>query len=379
MIILKQPSFAPDRAERPGRQPSPAVSRRDGRPPPPRWPGAPRRDGPARVRGGGNGARRRRRTDFGAEGNLWSPAAPDAAFDLSPSVDGAARTFPRLPHHCQQHRRAGMAEAFTTPEIGGDHFRARCGVPDAVASQADDGIGCDGRERRSIRSTRGRSVRTPRFHRCSSASKRSTIRAAANTTTRASTPTRSAGRRRASRCRCCAIRARFSTRCSAPAPRPKTAPADGARTRACSTRSSRRSIGSSGRSGAADSATAHAITSTTCAEIERRIQKVEAVRTAAAKQRALARMRRWACPIRSTEHVEADVRPAGDRARVGHHARVRVQDVARRVGPRVSRRRASPPVSTMPRTTTSGPRRILRLREDQQIPREPACRTSSSA
>ena len=55
-------------------------------------------------------------------------------------VDGAARTFPRLPHHCQQHRRAdgrGVHDAGNRRRS----FPGELGVPDAGASQADDGIG----------------------------------------------------------------------------------------------------------------------------------------------------------------------------------------------------------------------------------------------
>ena len=75
------------------------------------------------------------------------------------------------------------------------------GVPDAGAPEADAGLGHLRRARRSTRCTRSASGRPRRSRRCSSASRTSTRPAAAPTTTRAPTPTRSAGRRRTSRCR----------------------------------------------------------------------------------------------------------------------------------------------------------------------------------
>ena len=75
------------------------------------------------------------------------------------------------------------------------------GVPDPVASEADAGLGP--LRRHLARSALRASApgRPRRCRRCSSASRTSTRPAAAPTTTRAPTPTRSAGRRRASRCR----------------------------------------------------------------------------------------------------------------------------------------------------------------------------------
>ena len=121
-------------------------------------------------------------------------------FDLSPEQPGAARAVPRLPDHRQQHRRAQRRGVHRA----GNRRRSlplERGVPDAVAPEADAGLG---RPRRHVARSdlRARSTgRTRRFRRCSCASRTSTRRAAAPTATRAPTPTRSAGRRRTSRCR----------------------------------------------------------------------------------------------------------------------------------------------------------------------------------
>jgi hypothetical protein len=62
-------------------------------------------------------------TAFGLQKNLWSPAEVGSAFDLSPSVLSA------LEHYRQyltivSHTDVRNAEAFSAPEIGGDHFRS---------------------------------------------------------------------------------------------------------------------------------------------------------------------------------------------------------------------------------------------------------------
>jgi hypothetical protein len=62
-------------------------------------------------------------TAFGMQKNLWSPAEAGSAFDLTPSV-----LLPLEPY--RQHitivsnTDVRNAEAFTAPEIGGDHFRS---------------------------------------------------------------------------------------------------------------------------------------------------------------------------------------------------------------------------------------------------------------
>ncbi len=62
-------------------------------------------------------------TAFGAEKNLWSPGATGRAFDLSPTSMAPLEPF-RDYLTIVSNTDVRMAEAFTTPEIGGDHFRA---------------------------------------------------------------------------------------------------------------------------------------------------------------------------------------------------------------------------------------------------------------
>jgi len=60
---------------------------------------------------------------YGAKNNLWSPAAVGRNFDLSPT--SLAPLEPLRDYiTIVSNTDARMAEAFTTPEIGGDHFRA---------------------------------------------------------------------------------------------------------------------------------------------------------------------------------------------------------------------------------------------------------------
>jgi len=62
-------------------------------------------------------------SNYGAQHNLWSPAATGRNFDLSPSSLAPLdplREYVTIVSNTD----ARMAEAFTTPEIGGDHFRA---------------------------------------------------------------------------------------------------------------------------------------------------------------------------------------------------------------------------------------------------------------
>src|SRR2546423_2263008 len=62
-------------------------------------------------------------TGYGLQNNLWSPAATGRGFDLSPtslaSLD-PVRDYVTIVSNTD----VRMAEAFSTPEIGGDHFRA---------------------------------------------------------------------------------------------------------------------------------------------------------------------------------------------------------------------------------------------------------------
>ena len=60
---------------------------------------------------------------YGAQHHLWSPAATGRSFDLSPTSLAPLeplRDYVTIVSNTD----ARMAEAFTTPEIGGDHFRA---------------------------------------------------------------------------------------------------------------------------------------------------------------------------------------------------------------------------------------------------------------
>ena len=62
-------------------------------------------------------------TTYGAKANLWSPAAAGRAFDLTPTSLAPLEPF-RDYVTIVSNTDVRMAEAMTTPEIGGDHFRA---------------------------------------------------------------------------------------------------------------------------------------------------------------------------------------------------------------------------------------------------------------
>src|SRR5215471_5275856 len=62
-------------------------------------------------------------TQIGLAKNLWSPAAVGREFDLSPSSLAPLEPF-RDYLTIVSNTDVRMAEAFTTPEIGGDHFRS---------------------------------------------------------------------------------------------------------------------------------------------------------------------------------------------------------------------------------------------------------------
>ena len=233
---------------------------------------------------------------YGLQNNLWSPAATGRAFDLSPTSLAPLeplRDYMTIVSNTDVPHGGGVHDA-------GDRRRSfprELRVPHPGASQADDGIGPARRDvvrpdlRARVRSGHGDSVDA------ALRSRTSTIQAGASTTTRAPTPTRSAGRRRASRCRCCATRAPSSTRCSAPAPRLRNA-----RKRRREDRSILDTIVASidrlkTQLGATDRARLSEYLDDV-REIERRIQNIE--RSTAAASTASCRTRRWACPIRST-------------------------------------------------------------------------------
>jgi hypothetical protein len=62
-------------------------------------------------------------TSYGIQNNLWAPAATGRRFDLSPTSLAPLEPL-RDEVTIVSNTDVRMAEAFTTPEIGGDHFRA---------------------------------------------------------------------------------------------------------------------------------------------------------------------------------------------------------------------------------------------------------------
>jgi len=62
-------------------------------------------------------------TAFGIRKNLWAPEAAGRSFDLGPSVLGPLEPF-REYVTIVSNTDVRNAEAFTAPEIGGDHFRS---------------------------------------------------------------------------------------------------------------------------------------------------------------------------------------------------------------------------------------------------------------
>ena len=62
-------------------------------------------------------------TKYGIEKNLWAPAAEGSAFDLTPSSLSPLEPF-RNYLTIVSNTDVRNAEAFTLPEIGGDHFRS---------------------------------------------------------------------------------------------------------------------------------------------------------------------------------------------------------------------------------------------------------------
>jgi hypothetical protein len=62
-------------------------------------------------------------TAFGQQKNLWSPAEVGSAFDLSSSVLSPLEQYRQF-ITIVSHTDVRNAEAFTAPEIGGDHFRS---------------------------------------------------------------------------------------------------------------------------------------------------------------------------------------------------------------------------------------------------------------
>ena len=233
---------------------------------------------------------------YGAQNNLWSPAAVGRSFDLSPTSLAPLEPLARLHHDRQQHRRADGRSVHDA----GDRRRSfprELGVPDAGASQADDGIGPVCRDvvrsdlRAAVRSGHGDSVDAA-LHRGRRSFRRLRIqlllrlhrrdqlgvaeRAAADAA-RSARGVRHAVRRR-----------RHAGRSRAPAARGQE--------RARHHRRVDRPAQAAGRRGRPRAA--QPTTSTTCARSSAAFRTSR--RPTAAARPARCRMRRWACPIRST-------------------------------------------------------------------------------
>ena len=138
---------------------------------------------------------------WGASQNLWAPEEIGRNFELNP--DGALAPLEPYREYLTivSNTDVRMAEAFEAPEIGGDHFRSSAVF--LTQSHPKQTQGSDvfvGTSLDQIVRAKD-SARTRRFRRCSCASRTWIRPAAATTTTRAPTPTRSAGRARPSRCR----------------------------------------------------------------------------------------------------------------------------------------------------------------------------------
>ena len=138
--------------------------------------------------------------EWGAAQNLFARPATGKNFEILPE----SALSPLVPFQDRltiiSNTDVRMAEAFTAPEIGGDHFRSSAVFltqSHPKQTRARTSMSAP----RWINSTPSGLDRTRRCPPCSSASKTWTKRAAAPTTTLARTPTRSAGLRRTSPCR----------------------------------------------------------------------------------------------------------------------------------------------------------------------------------
>ena len=140
-------------------------------------------------------------TPLGASKLLYAPETTGRDFTLVPDNPFASLERFRDYMTIVSNTDVRMAEAFAAPEIGGDHFRSSAVF--LTQSHPKQTQGSDIYAGTSLDQIYAQALRSgdSRCRRCSSASRRSTRPAAAPTTTRASTPTRSAGRRRTSRCR----------------------------------------------------------------------------------------------------------------------------------------------------------------------------------
>ena len=116
-------------------------------------------------------------TAFGIKKNMWAPAAVGRDFDLSPSEPAPLEPF-RDDITIVSNTDVRNAEAFTAPEIGGDHFRSSAVFLTQMHPKQTQGSDVLRRHLARSASTRSGSARTRRFRRCSCAS-RTSIRPAA--------------------------------------------------------------------------------------------------------------------------------------------------------------------------------------------------------
>ena len=173
-------------------------------------------------------------TAFGIKKNLWAPAETGTAFDLCPSSLKPLEPF-RDHVTIISNTDVRMAEAFTTPEIGGDHFRSsavfltQCHPKQTQGSDVFVGDLAGPDVRQALRPGHADPVDAA-VHRERGPVRRLLLRLLLHL----HRLDQLVGARR-SRCRWCATRAWCSTRCSASAPRPASGASGGWRTRACST------------------------------------------------------------------------------------------------------------------------------------------------
>ena len=163
-------------------------------------------------------------TRFGTEKNMWSPAAGGRDFDLSPTSMAPLESWKDY-LTIISNTDMRPAEAFELPEVGGDHFRSSAVfLTQAHPKQTEGSDVYAGTSFDQIYANKfGQDTPLPSIQ----LSIESVDQAAAATTaTPASTPTRSAGPHRPSRCRWSAIRAWCSINCSAPAARRRKEPSD---------------------------------------------------------------------------------------------------------------------------------------------------------
>ncbi|MFN8059723.1 MAG: DUF1552 domain-containing protein [Vicinamibacterales bacterium] len=139
-------------------------------------------------------------TTYGAKVNLWSPAATGREFDLSPTSLSPLEPF-RDQITIVSNTDTRPAEALTTPEIGGDHFRSSAVF--LTQAHPKQTMGSDVRardvDRSALRPTQVRPGHADSVHAAVHRERR--LWAGASMAIRASTPTRSAGRGPTSPCR----------------------------------------------------------------------------------------------------------------------------------------------------------------------------------